>query len=319
MSEGLRKRRRPYLNVPSAAVNDRRLSYKARGIHHYLLDKPAGWDVRSLAIAGDSDADGKDSVQAGLRELARLGYYRIERRRLRDGRLLTGTAVSEYPDPVWADQYAEHEGPVDCVQQMDGTFRVRRKDGTLVPDGFEDDEDPFDPNGGVCAGQAGTGFPGTGPAGSGAAGSGQTGAGPAGTGKPRASTNTEEPLREPPVPSGGSARSDVERLCDHLAGLIEANGSRRPTVTKKWRDACRLLLDADGRSEEQIRKAIDWCQADEFWRANVMSMPTLREKYDMLRLRAQAKRNGDANGRNQSPRVDYPDEEYGSGFTPRSA
>jgi hypothetical protein len=192
VSEGLRKRRRPYLNVPSSAVNDRRLSYKARGIHHYLLDKPAGWDVRSLAIAGDSDLDGKDAVQAGLRELARLGYYRIEHRRLLNGRLLTGTAVSEFPDPVWAAQYAEYEGPVPCVQQPGGAFRVQCRDGTLVSDGFDDDEGPFDPNDGVCAGQTGTGFSGSGTAGSGTSGSGQTGAGPAGTGKSRPFVITEE-------------------------------------------------------------------------------------------------------------------------------
>jgi hypothetical protein len=42
--------------------------------------KPAGWDVRSVAIAGDSP-DGKAAVQAGLREFAPTGYYRIERGR----------------------------------------------------------------------------------------------------------------------------------------------------------------------------------------------------------------------------------------------
>lgn len=81
-------------------------------------------------------------------------------------------------------------------------------------------------------------------------------------------------------------RLDVERLCAHLADRIEANGSKRPTITKKWRDAARLLLDKDGRTEDQVRAAIDWCQADEFWRGVVMSMPKLRDKYDQLRLQA---------------------------------
>lgn len=85
-------------------------------------------------------------------------------------------------------------------------------------------------------------------------------------------------------------RDDVEQLCTHLADRIEGNGSKRPTVTKRWRTACRLLLDRDGRTEEQVRKAIDWCQDDEFWRTNVLSMPKLREKYDQLRLAAQRAR-----------------------------
>lgn len=82
------------------------------------------------------------------------------------------------------------------------------------------------------------------------------------------------------------SRVDVERLCRHLADRIEANGSKRPTVTKGWRDACRLMLDRDGRTEEQVRRCIDWCQDDEFWKGNILSMPKLREKYDQLRLRA---------------------------------
>lgn len=82
-------------------------------------------------------------------------------------------------------------------------------------------------------------------------------------------------------------RDDVERLCAHLADRIEANGSKRPTITRRWRDAARLLLDRDNRTEEQVVRAIDWCQADEFWRSNILSMPKLREKYDQLRLAAQ--------------------------------
>jgi len=92
----------------------------------------------------------------------------------------------------------------------------------------------------------------------------------------------ETPAKPPSLPD----RPDVERLCTRLADRIEANGSMRPVIGRKWRDAARLLIDKDGRSEEQVAACIDWCQADEFWRGNVMSMPTLREKYDRLRLDA---------------------------------
>lgn len=92
----------------------------------------------------------------------------------------------------------------------------------------------------------------------------------------------KKPSSKPDKP----ARMDVERLCKHLADRVEANGSKRPNITKGWRDAARLLLDEDKRTEAQVRDAIDWCQKDEFWRTNIMSMPKLREKYDTLRLRA---------------------------------
>lgn len=81
-------------------------------------------------------------------------------------------------------------------------------------------------------------------------------------------------------------RDDALRLCTHLANRIEANGSKRPTITQKWLDAARLLIDNDGRTEEQVTIAIDWCQDSEFWRGNILSMPKLREKYDQLRMQA---------------------------------
>ena len=96
---------------------------------------------------------------------------------------------------------------------------------------------------------------------------------------------------EPTPPSRSLAlvenRPDVDRICEHLADRIEANGSKRPAIGKGWLDAARLMLDRDGRTENEIHGAIDWCQADEFWRANVLSLPTLRTKYDQLRLSAQ--------------------------------
>jgi hypothetical protein len=92
----------------------------------------------------------------------------------------------------------------------------------------------------------------------------------------------ETPAKPPSLPD----RPDVERLCARLADRIEANGSKRPVISRKWRDAARLLIDKDGRTEEQVSACIDWSQDDEFWRGNIMSMPTLREKYDRLRLDA---------------------------------
>lgn len=99
-------------------------------------------------------------------------------------------------------------------------------------------------------------------------------------------TSSSEIAIEPEPPPD---RADVERICAYLADRIAANGSRRPTVSRKWRQAARLMLDRDGRTEDQVIRAIDWCQDDEFWRGNVLSMPKLRDQYDRLRLAAQRK------------------------------
>lgn len=81
-------------------------------------------------------------------------------------------------------------------------------------------------------------------------------------------------------------REDIDRVCTHLADRIAEDGSRRPTIGKGWRDAARLMLDKDDRTEEEIHAAIEWCQNHHFWRSNILSMPTLREKFDRLRKAA---------------------------------
>jgi hypothetical protein len=108
-----------------------------------------------------------------------------------------------------------------------------------------------------------------------------------------------EPSLEPPLNNSPSSvksssatqapttRPEVERLCILLADLIEANGCRRPEVTRKWRDSCRLLIDRDGIAPNLVEGAIRWSQADEFWRGAVMSMPKLREKYDQMLMQKQ--------------------------------
>lgn len=84
---------------------------------------------------------------------------------------------------------------------------------------------------------------------------------------------------------GLAARQDVERLCEHLATRIAENtGDPAPTITQKWRDAARLMMDKDHRTERQGHNMIEWCQSDEFWRSNIMSMPTLRAQYSRMKL-----------------------------------
>ena len=79
-------------------------------------------------------------------------------------------------------------------------------------------------------------------------------------------------------------RNDVLTLCEFLADKIEDNGSKRPNPNKQWFDSARLMLDRDGRDYVECKQLIIWCQESIFWRANILSMPKFREKYDQLRL-----------------------------------
>jgi hypothetical protein len=81
-------------------------------------------------------------------------------------------------------------------------------------------------------------------------------------------------------------RDDVRALCNLMVELVVANGSKRPTITKAWQDDARLLIDKDGRDLIKALELMRWTAGNTFWRANVQCIPTFREKYDQLRLKA---------------------------------
>ncbi|QVJ00409.1 hypothetical protein KGD82_16755 [Nocardiopsis eucommiae] len=113
------------------------------------------------------------------------------------------------------------------------------------------------------------------------------------------SGDEHEPQEDNPAPGANEpdeepepVREDVERVCAHLRAQVIEGGEppHRVNVTKRWRDAARLLMDRDGVTEDQIIRAIDWVQTNEFWRPNIRSMPKLREKFFTLRDRAAEER-----------------------------
>lgn len=116
------------------------------------------------------------------------------------------------------------------------------------------------------------------------------------SGQDESAPNRPVPVPEPTTSSNEEVgdpepRADVLRICEYLADAIVENGSKRPSITKSWLDEARRMLDIDGRTEEEVLRAIDWCQRGEsdrarFWRPNVLSMPKLRAKFDQMRLQA---------------------------------
>jgi hypothetical protein len=87
-----------------------------------------------------------------------------------------------------------------------------------------------------------------------------------------------------------SDRQDVDALCMRLAALMRANDPKAKIPDtegkwKRWQDAARLLIDRDERHFEEAVVVLEFSQADEFWKTNILSMPTFREKYPQLRLK----------------------------------
>jgi len=83
-------------------------------------------------------------------------------------------------------------------------------------------------------------------------------------------------------------RPDVERVCEHLAAVIEKGGGKKQRISKTWRNDVRLLLDVDGVTVDQAIAAIDWAHASDFWNAHILSPGKLRSKYETLRRQALA-------------------------------
>ncbi|MDY7542634.1 MULTISPECIES: hypothetical protein [unclassified Cryobacterium] len=114
---------------------------------------------------------------------------------------------------------------------------------------------------------------------------------------PRVSQHPSQALPIPSKPtllstksSSSELRPDVEGLCILLRDLVIANGSKPPVIGKGWLTAARLMLVADGRDPMAAERLMRWCQADDFWKANVLSMPTFRKSYDKIRLHAERQR-----------------------------
>jgi len=87
----------PYVVMNKTGLNDPRLSYKAKGLHAYLLSKPDDWEVYVGHLAKQA-TDGKSAVRSGLKELIECGYAVFKRETDDRGRYTSGTyTVYEVP------------------------------------------------------------------------------------------------------------------------------------------------------------------------------------------------------------------------------
>lgn len=88
------EKRQQFAIVDSRAINDARLSMRARGVLVWLLDKPDGWRVSAEAIAR-STTEGRDAIRKALGELEQHGYLRRQKCQDDKGRWVTESIVSE--------------------------------------------------------------------------------------------------------------------------------------------------------------------------------------------------------------------------------
>lgn len=73
--------------------------------------------------------------------------------------------------------------------------------------------------------------------------------------------------------------------------ILENNPNHKQPDLQKWSNDVRLMMERDKRTEEQIIYTIKWCQNNEFWRSNILSISKLREKFDQLIIQIKSDRN----------------------------
>jgi hypothetical protein len=112
----------------------------------------------------------------------------------------------------------------------------------------------------------------------------------------------QEAQEEESDADGADAYSiELRQVCDLVADLVRANGHPVGVVGVRWWAAADRMMRLDGFTIEQIEILARWATSDEFWAANIRSLPTLRAKASTLRLQ----RNRELQGRGRLSTVEH--------------
>lgn len=232
------------------------LSARAWGLYVYLLGRPDGWECRASHLA-TVFKEGRDAIYSALKELVAVGLM------AKQDYIADGLRRSRYTIDADAVPTETRRSAPDTDSQDPGS----QEPGIQSP-GDPEPENPSPEN----PGQVSKDSPST----------------------EGASTEVTTPDESGERRDLNAGRDDVDRVCAHLSQRLTERAVRH-TVTKGWRDAARLMLDTDGRTEQQVHNMIEWCNPHEFWRSVIHSMPKLREKYDQMREQALRGTDGPSN------------------------
>lgn len=92
------KRQSPFVQIDKRALQDKNLSWKAKGLLSYLLSLPDDWQVYVNELKEHS-TDGRDSTANALKELIKVGYVSREKKRSEGGRF-EGYEYIVYESPI---------------------------------------------------------------------------------------------------------------------------------------------------------------------------------------------------------------------------
>lgn len=92
----------------------------------------------------------------------------------------------------------------------------------------------------------------------------------------------EKPSKKPATKLVKFTAEDMDNA-RYLFDLIQRNNpdAKEPSFDK-WADVFRLMREKDGRTDDALKYVIDWSQANEFWRNNILSPSKLRDQWVRL-------------------------------------
>lgn len=191
---------RNFVMIFNAAMRDRRLSRRARGLLAEILTHRDGFGISEAALIANGP-EGRDAIRTALRELERYGYLRRRQDRDEHGRL--GKAVFEVtdmPEGLVVEAPAPWEPPKEPAEE-----NPRSEPSTGNPSTDPSSENPRS--------EPLTDFPST--------------AEPS-TAKP----STAKPLHKKTTPGGGSTPSGKEDLSPAAADEPRTEGEREAAAPK---------------------------------------------------------------------------------------
>lgn len=126
----------PYFMLNRAAAHDERLSFKAVGIHTYLMSKPDKWEVNEIDLA-KRHADGSGSIRSGLKELRAAGYLRSKIVRDKTGKIAKRvTYVYEIPQEPQREKTTPRENHTE-EKPRQGKTSARKIEDIVSNEGSE--------------------------------------------------------------------------------------------------------------------------------------------------------------------------------------
>lgn len=83
-----------------------------------------------------------------------------------------------------------------------------------------------------------------------------------------------------------SSDSQEVRLSELLLQkILHRNPKHKKPNLQTWAKDVDRMIRIDGRTPEEIRAVIEWCQQDAFWMNNILSTAKLRDQFDQLILK----------------------------------